>query len=257
MAVNLTASSTDRVDYGDISAIAGLTAISIALTVKFSAAPSSGPRFFHQWGAADADQAFLMQVLDTNELGFIIRGAAGLDERFGMKTTGLNMTDGSLNRVVATWTAGTPNVIAIWVNGASEALTSFVGVVDQTSIEDSVETVKIGHNTNTSVDPAPGDYSEFAIWGRVVPDWFAKAYGEGFSPNFYRTDGILYDRLLGTNSFNEWANDEPTHTGTVVAAHPRVVLPIGSMVIAAAAAAAPGVPGGAYYQYYVRNVAAA
>ncbi|KKK54500.1 hypothetical protein LCGC14_3084070, partial [marine sediment metagenome] len=103
-------SGTDRVDYGDIAATSGLTEFSVALTIKFAAAPSD-LRLVTQWSAA-----WLAQVTDTNEVGFVIDGVNG--SFFGQKTTALNVANGETHRIVMTWKHPTStDIIEIWSNG--------------------------------------------------------------------------------------------------------------------------------------------
>ena len=236
------ADATDRVEYGDIAAISGLTGITVAYTILPSGSIDATARVFQQWtNVGGAEQAFVCGITDTNELGWLVgnNGAGGF---FGRKTTDLDIVVDTLYRFCLTWDAGGGGSMKVWVNGVSRNIVENVGSVNIVTIQNSPAQVALGHETVQGRNPLVGDYSELAIWNHAVPDWVAKAYGEGFSPSFYRTGGILYDRLLGTNSFNEWGADEPVHTGTVKAAHPSIIVPVAPSHVGFVAAAAVYLP---------------
>ena len=223
MAVRLLGADNARVDFGDIAALSGLTAFTVAFTFTPSTTTATNRRFVSQWDSLVARQAFLVQVVDNDEIGFVV--SAGDATYFGKKTTGLDLASGSTYRVVCTIAFGGPPTIHIWVNGSDEALADFVGTSNVTQMINSVEFVQVGHETAEAADGSDGDYSEVALWSAVVPDAVAIAYGAGFSPKFWRTSGILYAPLWNTNYVTDQYAGRGAHSGATDAAHPRMYYP--------------------------------
>ncbi len=225
MSIRLTTSGHDRVEFGDIAAIDGLTAISVAFTFKLKTA-SNDRRLLGQWGASGG---FLCQVQDTNEIGLVVRGPGG--QFYGPKTTGVNIAvDGLYRVVVRIWGLGTSRQYDVWVNGSSVSVGTFLDTGDPGTIGNSSEPVFIGYEGSSSADCEDAEYSEYAIWGVKVSDAFAAAYGgsPGQSPLFEPTGGILYCRMTATTGMtDEFGSATPTATGGTDATHPSMTYPGG------------------------------
>ena len=236
MAVEITANSTDRVSYGDIARIAGLTGISIAITVKLTATPVAEDTWVQQWGPTPStNETFLLGAQGAgDEVGFITGGGSAA-ERYGLRTTGVNLVNGGLYRVLATW--GPTDTVFIWVNGVNEATETWLdGATPFSALLDSPEAVEVGYSsvTGTSAWTPGGQFSEFAIWDHVVPAWVARKYGLGHSPEMYTKGGIIYDPLYRGDfpSRNLWGKREVgARTGTKTAPHPNMVSTDDSLIV--------------------------
>jgi hypothetical protein len=236
MAITLAGSGNDRVDFGDIAAIAGATAITVAVTLKPSAInAATNNRVIHQW-ASSTFGAFLIQVVDTDELGFTVRNGSSL---YGPKTTALNLTAGNTYRIVARIGGlGGTKTQSIWVNGSAATTTAWFSG-SPTSIQNSTSSVQIGHETAETADGVDGDYSEAAIWLESVPDWVAEAYGQGYTALVYQKNQLLYAPLENTSRTNDIVGGlTGTLTGGATADHPRIIYPAWPEIILSAAAAA-------------------
>src|SRR6266403_951710 len=119
MAITLLGSGNDHVDYGDMSALSGITTFSIALTIKITTLAAL--RLVTQWSSANADRAFLLSADDntpaSNQLMFVVSAGGGSGTFFGRRTTALNMVAGGTYRIVATITFGSPPTMQIYANG--------------------------------------------------------------------------------------------------------------------------------------------
>jgi hypothetical protein len=236
MAITLAGSGNDRVDFGDIAAITGATAITVAVTLKPSAInAATNNRVIHQW-ASSTFGAFLIQVVDTDELGFTVRNGSSL---YGPKTTALNLTAGNTYRIVARIGGlGGTKTQSIWVNGSAATTTAWFSG-SPTSIQNSTSSVQIGHETAETSDGVDGDYSEAAIWLESVPDWVAEAYGQGYTALVYQKNQLLYAPLENTSRTNDIVGGlTGTLTGGATADHPRIIYPAWPEIILSAAAAA-------------------
>jgi hypothetical protein len=236
MAITLAGSGNDRVDFGDIAAIAGATAITVAVTLKPSAInAATNNRVIHQW-ASSTFGAFLIQVVDTDELGFTVRNGSSL---YGPKTTALNLTAGNTYRIVARIGGlGGTKTQSIWVNGSAATTTAWFSG-SPASIQNSTSSVQIGHETAETADGVDGDYSEAAIWLESVPDWVAEAYGQGYTALVYQKNQLLYAPLENTSRTNDIVGGlTGTLTGGATADHPRIIYPAWPEIILSAAAAA-------------------
>jgi hypothetical protein len=236
MAITLAGSGNDRVDFGDIAAIAGATAITVAVTLKPSAInAATNNRVIHQW-ASSTFGAFLIQVVDTDELGFTVRNGSSL---YGPKTTALNLTAGNTYRIVARIGGlGGTKTQSIWVNGSAATTTAWFSG-SPASIQNSTSSVQIGHETAETSDGVDGDYSEAAIWLESVPDWVAEAYGQGYTALVYQKNQLLYAPLENTSRINDIVGGlTGTLTGGATADHPRIIYPAWPEIILSAAAAA-------------------
>lgn len=234
MAIDMAPADDARVEFGDIAAIAGLTKMSVALTVNVDVVQLL--RLVGQWGAGATQQAFLVSIAVTNELSL----AVSLTATFGRRTSALDISAGDLLRFLITWdgSAAVDDSMKFWVNGVEEANVAWVGGTNQASLRNAIGDVFVGREQASGNDGVDGQYSEVAIWDHIVPDWVAIAYGKGMSPRFYRTGGILYCKMVNTGYLiDEWGGNDGTNTGGVSAAHPRVYYPAPSLIGAPPAAA--------------------
>lgn len=215
MAVSL--GSSARINYGDISAFGGIAALTIAVTVRLTAAPSDGSRLFAQWAGS---QAFIMQVTSSDEVGFNVSN--GVSQHYGKATTALNLANGGLYRIVAKLHPG-GNAGAIWVNAASMNIGAFVGSDTTISVGNSSADVSVGNDGAVSGQTA--EYSEVAAWAEYVPDWFCEAYGRGYSPDFYLNNRIFYSMLPNTSHLRDRQGGvNGTNTsGTDASSHPSMI----------------------------------
>ena len=222
MAIDLTKSSTDLIDFGDI-AIDGLTAITVALTIRLNDTPLNLGSVMLK-GNPWPDQVISCQCVDSNELGFAAIGSGGV--LYGRKTTGLNMVNGGLYRIIAWWEATTS--MEIWVNGAKEPDAVWYGAPGPPSLLVSDSALKVGHRGYAAANAFGADYGEPAIWNHRVPDWVLEGYGNGMSPRFYREGGIVHSSLRslkGEDLADQWNRNDGTNTGGTNSAHPRVFYP--------------------------------
>ncbi len=234
MAINLLGSTNSSLDYGDLAAIAGLAALSVAIRFKATAATASNRFFIAQWQAA-GNRAFRLRTIATDEIHFSVQDGAGLN--FGKETTGVNLASGSEFGIVATWVAGTPGTIHIVVDGVDEAVANS-GTDDPLTLRDAIATVNVGRS---AADGPDGDYSEAAIWSRELPVEVAKVISNGVSPLFYGKDMILYDRMVNTSSARDIVGGIiPSIAAGINAAHPSILMPSAPIVGIPTAAAAAG-----------------
>jgi len=226
MSVNLLASNTAKVDFGDIADLGtSLTTISVALTFKPTAATVSNRRLFGQWG--NTSPSWLVYVPDTDEMEFLITN--GIGNFFGRKTSTLNLASGTTYRAVCTYDSSGGGSMHIYVNGTDFSLTADGS--SNVALADSVRTVAAGRETDSSTNGADGDYSELAIWDRVLSLEEAVAYGQGYSPEFFRFRGLHYWRLLDTSSLTDsWGSANGTNSGGTDATHPTVIMPGGAVL---------------------------
>jgi hypothetical protein len=233
VAIALSGASNARVDFGDIAAIGGLAAISVAFTFKPTTAVSGTERLITQWGSpASTDAALLIATTDTDELAIIVGGAAGL---YGKKTTDVNLTSGTLYRIVMRLTISSGGVHAgagsIWVNGVSRTIAAVFSDAVIT-IRNAGTSFQIGHETDEAIDGEDGEYSEVAVWGESVPDWVCEAYGIGASPRVYRQNGILYGPLWNTTHiWDEWGGAVGTNSSGTDADHPTMTYPRSPLMV--------------------------
>ncbi len=222
MAVELLGAGNDRLDFGDLAAIAGDN-LSIAFTLQLPGSVT-GSRLITQWGSSNAARAVLLALQDTDEIACAFRETSG-GTIWGRKSTDSPLVANALVRVVIQIAAATPSVI-IWVNGVVAADTSwFAG--DSRSIQNVSTAVQVGHESAEGSDGIDGDYSEIALWDEVIPDWMCRAYGAGFSPRFMRTaNSILYVAAVNTSFLiDEWEGNSVSQVGAADAAHPRIFYP--------------------------------
>ena len=227
MAVNLLGSSDARIDFDSTAnVVPSTTQLTIALTLRLTAASVDQRRIVSQWGDHPSEQSILLQVVNTDELGFITcNGALAYN---GRQTTGLNLANGSLYRIVAR-TNRALDLNDIWVNGVSESVTGFIGNSTFGGCGGGLASgnrVQLGHETDEAIDGLDADYSEFAIWTEYVPDWFCEAYGKGYAPTFYRPNLILYSPLFNTSHLRDVAGGlAGTNTAGTNATHPSMLYP--------------------------------
>jgi hypothetical protein len=216
--VAIALTTTGKVDYGDLAAIDGLTALSVCLTIKL-AGSVAGVRFMSKWGNTipGTDQAFLISR-STADIGWLVSA----NQRRVTTTTGL-VTAGALLRLVFRWnTSG--DLITVWANGVAQTTGAATGT-DPASINTTTTSVQIGQQSAESQAAVDGDYAEAALFGRYLTDEEATAYGKGVSPaRLGRSNRILYARLLNTTDLtNLWAGTAGALTGGANATHPTMI----------------------------------
>jgi hypothetical protein len=230
MAVNLLGSSNARVDFGNISGggLGGASQISVALTIKLTAAPGAF-RLMTQWGNAAAERAYLLGCGADGSVAFVAANNAG--QFYGKATTSLTMTNGNLYRIVAKLHPSS-NLGAIWVNGVSETVVPAIAS-DSLNVGIPNRPLQIGHETDEVVDGQDGDYSEVGIWTEYVPDFFCEAYGKGYAPSFYRKSLHFYAPLHNISHLRDRARQGFTGTNTAGtdAAHPSMLYPRSAMTV--------------------------
>jgi len=241
MAVELLGAGNDRLDFGDIASVDNLTEISIACTILLDTGGfANGDRLITKWGSSSADEQFLIQVLDTNEIGFVVNRGAPSSSFFGKKTNNTNpIVDNTLVRLVFTAKLS-PKSMDIWVNGTKQSVIDWF-TNSPSDLGTGSGAIQVGHESAETVDGVDGDYSEIAIWDHKIPDGIAAAYGKGFSPLIYPKGGLVYCRALNSGHLvDEWGGNTVTATGAADAAHPAIYYPRRPSIITAPAAA----PGG-------------
>ena len=221
MAVALATSGNAKVRFGDIAALAGLTNLTIAITIKMNAAPA-GLRICGQWGAA-GDRSFLMQVTNTDEIGCVLYNAGG--GLYGIVTTGTNLASGSQYRIVVRFGALTGSATRdVWVNGTSVSVVPWLDDLPG-ALQDGAGQVYCGYETESSSQGEDADFSEFAIWGAKLSDADCAAYGKGISPNLLSpASRILYAPMLNTSMLQDvWGQKTGTNTSGTNAPHPSTL----------------------------------
>lgn len=233
MAINLLGSGNAQLDYGNPTGNNG--ALTIALTVT----PSSivdDTRLVSQWGNTRAEEQFIVRLVDTDEIGFIIADNITGSWK-GRKTTALNLTAGTTYRIVFRWRGQNfGNEIKIWVNGATPSLTTDVNDINAITTTHSTNTVQLGYETDQGgVDGVDGNYCEFAMWDGAVRAENCLAMSNGFSPQFFCAgagDGsttatpMFYTPLHDTSRLIDyWHNLTITNTNGTTADHPAVIYP--------------------------------
>ena len=221
MSVTNTLANVGHQDFGDIAAVGGLMAISMAFTFKAASTPTaSDRRIFHQWDGVTANLAFLALNRSTDEFGLILSdGSANL---YGERTSSVNIVGGTTYRVLIKTTIASQNM-TIWVNGVSVATTVEFSALTG-AISSSAAQVRVGRDPVEPANALDGDYSEVALWGEEVPDWVGEAYGVGYRPSIYRNNGILYSPHYNTGSLVDlWGGVIGSNTGGVSAAHSAII----------------------------------
>ncbi len=113
----------------------------------------------------------------------------------------------------------------IWTNGSLRPVVEWISSNSPISVRAGTAKIQYGHDTNSSTLALDGDYSEMAIWTEYVPDWFAKAYTIGFSPDWHMRNRVLYHRALDASDVFEIHGNFPSYVGAANARHPRIIQP--------------------------------
>lgn len=223
MAVTLEGAGNDRLDYGDVAALGGLNSLTVAVIVTPSAIADQD-RVITQWGGSDTNRSFIVRIIDTDEIGFIVNDAGA--DRFGRKTNDLNMTTGTTYRFVFKWTNSGGNQIEIW-SGTSRSIVNDVSTGTMNALANSSLSVQVGHETDESEDGLDGDYSEIAMWDLFLDDWICHSItADGRSPANFPDGGILYARCTRPgDTYDQWGGNTVTETGPAAAVHPRITYP--------------------------------
>jgi hypothetical protein len=224
VAINLLGSGNDRIDFGDIAALGGLTEVSLFVIVKLTANPVDGTRIVSQWGNAGVEQNFVIQLTDTNELGVAFQRNGGY---FGKKTSTLDLANGGTYRILVTFVFIT-QTMHIWVNGVDMALSAFVGSDGGVTVmADATSSVQYGHESDEIADGQDGDYAEAAIWSRALTGAEAALLTtDNKYPTCVASTGqLLYCPFATTTDLtNQWGvGGTASLTGGTNASHPTMV----------------------------------
>lgn len=237
MAVELLLSGSDRVDFGDVSQIAGATALSIALRLK--PAGSLSGRLATQWGSNDPARAFIFQAGASGDVRFLVSPGGGSSTWLGKLTDNAVFSSGVQSGVVGTWSASSGS-LELFHNGTNEAVSEWIASGSPASIANPSTSIQVGHETHSSSNGKDGDFSEFALWTIKLPEDFAKAISNGASPLIYPRGLVLYSRMANTDDIDDIVNGYTgTLTGGANAKHPPVIYPASPMVMPWVTGAAP------------------
>lgn len=228
MAVNLVAGSSAKIDFGDIADLAGLGTMTVALTLKPTAAPSTGKRVFGQWGGGSPKLSWLIFITDTDEIEFITTNGAGAF--YGKKTSTLNLASGTQYRIVITHDANGAGTTHLYINGTDYSLTN--DGTGNTALANATSTVALGFESDSSSQGQTADYSEVAIWSRVLAAAEVTGYTEGYAAEFFRTGGLHYWPLTDTSHLtDQWGSAHGTNSSGTNATHPTVIQPGGASLV--------------------------
>lgn len=226
MSVRLANASSSRVEFGDVPAIAGATAISVAITLRFNTSPSGGRGFCGQWGLALDEKSWVMQCVDTDEVGFVI--CTNVGSLYGFKTTATNFASGSTYRVLCRlYDLSGSGGGDIWINGAQASITSWFAEA-VAPVRDAYSTTFVGHEVSEGTGTENVDAGEFAMWSSKVPDGFCAKYGVGYTPAHWRYGGVLYAPMRDASPIrlvDRWGRALGANTGSLHAQHPFVIEP--------------------------------
>lgn len=247
MAVHFDASTGHRASWG-VANWFGATGLTIAWTFLMSAAPN-GRRVCGQW---ESTNHWLIQMTDTNEIGFVVNRTGG--GFYGPKTSGADLVSGVLYRVVCRvgdldgtatrdiFINGSPAPITGWFNGTPGTMNDNAGG----------STLRIGDPDGNA--PEAGDYSEFAIWNSKLPDVACAAYGMGVKANDLALRPSFYSPMLYPADIDDVTRGR---TGTLgigaTAPHPRMIQPRRRLTLNTVAAGGVFTP--YYYQEHVARYA--
>ena len=220
MAVTL--GSTAKVDWGDLAATNGLTAFTLCVTVKPSASPTSGHRYCGPWGGGGLATGILVQASTSSHYALAV-GTNGSWLRIYRATTTAGAS-GTQNRIVIRWNAGV--AIKIMIDGTDQSITTDTSVGSEAAIGNSTAVWRVGYESETTTNAVPGDYSEFALFGAYLPDWFATAYCNADSPEIYTLNRLHYCPLFNTSDIRDrWGGVAGTNSSGTNGAHPGVRYP--------------------------------
>jgi hypothetical protein len=213
-AISLVSASLTYTDFADVPALAGATAITVALTVTFTAV-GGGP-IMHQWNSGDP--GFMFAMASADEISLRIENS-GI---YGKQTTALNMANGSTYRVCAKLNPAA-NQGAIWSNGTSQAVSELFGSAN-IAMRDSAAPVRVGTAPGVGGNIDAEGVSEAAVWTSYVPDWVCEAYGKGFAPTIYPSTLVFYAPLVSMTRLQDVKNGVTgvNTNGGSTAAHPAM-----------------------------------
>lgn len=219
MAVFLAGDVNGRISLGDVAAVSGITALTVAFRILPTVTPSA-KRLTHQWGGATGSQAFLVTVEDNDEIGLVLSSGGG--SYFGKKTNDINLQRGTWNNIVCTWAPGTPNTITINVNGREGTLANHIDTTDLTAVINSGTNVELGHESDEAEDGLDGIYCDWYGFSRVWSADEKAAFAAFGDPATFSTTGRLWGlRLFGPGDLGvQFGTVTATATGATAAAHP-------------------------------------
>jgi hypothetical protein len=213
MSVNLLASNDAYIDCGDIAALGGAANATIAFSIKLTAAPVDQARLIGQWHSSIGNVSWMVYVYG-DEVAFLMYDGSWK----GNVTTSLNLTNGSLYRIVAR-KSGT--AAAIFVNGVQQAVTNTSGATTGSvaTLVNSPQPVRIGRDESPA-DGQDGDYERIAIWTRALTDDECIAYTSGLTApeDIEATGRLLYVPATSTSALaDQWGSATVTHSNGTTA----------------------------------------
>lgn len=221
MAVSLGATS-NKVAWGGTWGLGGLTVLSVAVTVKFTATPVTNQRLFSVWNATQSQSTFILEN-GTNSAAELLFAVTNGSLTLQKETTGVSSVNGSLVRIVFRFTA--TGTMSAYVNGVSKSLTNVVTNSIASLPASPSAALEIGADAGANAG-AKAEYSDAAVWKESIPDWMAIAYGQGFSPLFYRPNLAFYCPLLTINKLNDLVvGTAGTNTSGTDVGHPAMYYP--------------------------------
>ena len=218
MAINLLQTNTAYVDFGNLTGVADVTELTVALCIKLTANPNTNEALLCQWGATASTQAFALYTLDTNEIAWLVHDDAGAGFSWrGAKTTALNIADGSTYWICARWKAS-ESTVSLTINGTIPSLIDLYPNEPIVAVQNSSADIRVGYHPNIGTGQClDADYAEIAIWSRCLTDQEALDYSLGHAPSELGENGrIFYFKALDTSTLtDEWGEATVTnHSGT-------------------------------------------
>ncbi len=223
MAVSISASQ--KVSFSDSNMDSfGVTSFAVAITLTTTGTLTNDRRIAGQWGNGSNEQSWVVYVVDTDEIGFFIRGM-NINQFDGVKTTDTPLAINTTHRIVCTFTA--PNTFAIMVNGVSRTITALSGGSQPiTEVQPLVSIgVFVGREDDEAIDGEPGDYSELALWAlsSPLPSWVSAGYATQMSPLFWPHGLVFYAPLWSIDHLLDIKGGSPgANTSATTAIHPAM-----------------------------------
>jgi hypothetical protein len=195
--------------------------MSVAWTIRTASSFNTAGTMVSQWGAFPGDQAFVAQVGNSDELGFVVQ--SGGADYYGPITTDSPLPQSSnLLRIVVRIDLS-PKTSDIWMNGSQRTTTAWFNNSPAFYVN-SAEPAAIGLIPTVSAG-VDGEYSEFAVWDHWVPDWVVIAYGKGRTPQAYQEGGVFYAPTVNVQADglrDVWGGLAGTNSSGTSAAHPAM-----------------------------------
>jgi hypothetical protein len=223
VAVTISNSGNNRIDYGDLSAFDSQTAMSFAFTLTPSASPAQYNYIFAQHNQS-AGKGWAVRCEPAGQIAVIWGAPTNL--WYGYRTTTTPLVSGrKISVVCRMWNMnGVGGRGAdVWVNGVLQTMTQLYSNGSAAGT-DNADSVTIGCDDEATYGCVAGDYAEVAAWTEKIPDEQAARISFGFSPATYLTNGIFYAPLYSTSDLTDrWGSATGTNYNATDAGHPRVL----------------------------------